>query len=572
MLLLAVSSVLLASLALCCVFYSQFASAARAEVRARVGMFKDGPSQAAIAAFPAFLLENPGGANDLRVSIIAPDGTVTYDNTVPAESLPNHADRKEVQGALESGAGESKRFSATLREEMYYYAVRLSDGSILRAAKTTRSIFSMFAGTLPVVICVMLATVVAGNVIAGKLTNRIVDPINNVQVDAVLAPPYDELAPFVRTIAGQRRRIVEQLEDLQKKTNTIDAIMDNMKEGVVLVDGKGIVLSANKSVLQIFEADAPKEPASSSGSSLSSSSSSSSSSMQGKNILELLRDIDLLKNMRNALAGRSGEMDMERSGQTYRVYFSSVPQSGAIILFLNTTERAKREKMRREFSANVSHELKTPLTSILGYAEMLANGMAKEEDRSSFAGKIKDEAARLIELVEDIMMISELDEGRSPESFEDLDLRAVAGEAVEALSLKAGENGISVEVTGEAAAGERVSLKANRALMYEMLYNLIDNAVKYNKPGGAVKVSIGREDGREDGRIVVAVSDTGIGIPEEAKDSVFERFYRVDKSRSRKTGGTGLGLAIVKHIALTYNAKITLASRLGEGTTVTVSF
>ncbi|MDR1378982.1 MAG: PAS domain-containing protein [Synergistaceae bacterium] len=564
------SGVLVTSFALCAVFYGQFVSAVQAGVRERVEFFKDGSSVAAIAAFPSvysmgysmgYSTGRSVDMNDLRVSVIDPDGTVEYDNTVQAESLPNHLDRKEVQVALESGVGEIKRFSSTLREETYYYAVRLSDGKILRAAKTTRSAFSMFGGALPVVVCAALAIVVAGNVVAGKLTNRIVEPINEVQVDTVLTPPYEELSPFVRAITAQRGRIIEQLEDLQRKTDTIDAIMDNMREGVVLVDGRGIILSANKSVLRIFGAETAKE---------SAPKSMAPKSMEGKNILELLRDIDLLKNMRNALSGRSGEMDLERSGQTYRVYFSSVSHSGAIILFLNTTERAKAEKIRREFSANVSHELKTPLTSISGYAEMLVNGMAKEEDRSSFAEKIKDEATRLIALVEDIMMISEMVEGRSLETIEDVNLAAVAGEAVDALALKAEENEISVTIDVPVAGKEAV-LKANRAMIYEMFYNLIDNAVKYNKPGGAVKVSVGRDE-RDDGRVTVSVSDTGIGIPEEAQARVFERFYRVDKSRSRKTGGTGLGLAIVKHIALACNAKVVLTSRLGEGTTVTVNF
>ncbi|MDR1581407.1 MAG: hypothetical protein LBS35_13710 [Synergistaceae bacterium] len=510
-------------------------------------MFRNGPSEVVVAAFPKALQTNPAAADGLRVSVIAPDGTVKYDNTVDAETLPNHSDRDEIQHALESGVGEDKRFSDTLREETYYYAVRLSDGSVLRAAKTTRSIFSMFAGMLPVVFCIVLATVAAGNHVAGKLTNRIVEPINSVQADTVMTPPYDELAPFVRAIASQRKRIVEQLEDLQSKTDTINAIMDNMKEGVVLVDGQGIIMSANKSVRGIFEADAPGVNA----------------SMERKNILELLRDFDLLKNMRNALSGRSCEMDMEHSGQTYRVYFSSVACIGAMILFVNTTERVKAEKMRREFSANVSHELKTPLTSISGYTEMLMNGMAKEGERMSFAGKIKDEVARMITLVEDVMMLSEMDEGRSPRNIEDVNVAAAAREAVGALALKTRENDISVEVTGK-----DIFLKANRAMIYEMFYNLIDNAVKYNKPGGSVGVSVSKDDGHT----VISVSDTGIGIPDEARDSVFERFYRVDKSRSRKTGGTGLGLAIVKHIAMAFNAKITLESRLGEGTTVTLRF
>jgi two-component system phosphate regulon sensor histidine kinase PhoR len=271
----------------------------------------------------------------------------------------------------------------------------------------------------------------------------------------------------------------------------------------------------------------------------------------------------LLKHMRRAFSGDRCEMDIERSDRAYRVFFSPVTDSGAIILFLDTTEKTRAERLRREFSANVSHELKTPLTSISGYAEMLVSGMAEESDKPAFIGKIKDETTRLTALVEDIMMISELDEGRGPESFEDVNIAAVAADAADALSLKADESGVSIAIEGENAI-----FKANRVLIYEMFYNLIDNAVKYNRHGGNVRISTVKDG---DG-IIVSISDTGIGIPRDAQVRVFERFYRVDKSRSRKTGGTGLGLAIVKHIAMVHNAKIALNSKLNEGTTVSVAF
>lgn len=529
-------SLIIISAALCLVFYRQFSASVLETLRNRVETFIDNTSQTAVEALSITR------SSDMRVTVIMPDGTVVFDNTAEAGSLPNHLDREEIRGALENGFGKSTRFSDTLQDVTVYYAVRLTDGYVLRASKTLSSIFGVFVGVLPVVACVVLVMVIAGYLLAGRLTKRIVAPINNVSLESELTAPYDELVPFVRTIAEQREHIARQLEDLQNRSDTISAIMDNMNEGIILTDEQGVILSANKSVLRIFEKTSP---------------------MEGKNILEFLRDVKFSGHVRGVLAGKPGEMGMERAGRAYRVYFSHVSRGGAMILFLDITEKAKSEKLRREFSANVSHELKTPLTSIYGNAEILYNGMVKEGDRQAFYGQIKDEAGRLITLIEDILTLSRLDEGGGEELREDVELAAVAAESAEALSHKAAENKISVRVSGSG-----IRMKASRSLMYEMFYNLIDNAIKYNKPDGTVNVDIARAEGR----ISITVSDTGIGIPPESRSRVFERFYRVDKSRSKKTGGTGLGLAIVKHIVMVHGGKIELQSGQDKGTAVTALF
>jgi two-component system phosphate regulon sensor histidine kinase PhoR len=288
-----------------------------------------------------------------------------------------------------------------------------------------------------------------------------------------------------------------------------------------------------------------------------------SAGMNGKNILELMRDVNLLEHMRAALAGWRGETGLERAGRVYHVYFSPVPGSGAILFFLDVSEKMKAEKLRREFSANVSHELKTPLTSIAGYAEILNSGMAREEDQKDFLRKIKDETDRLISLVEDIMLLSRLDEGRAEGGFEEVDMAELARQSAQMLEMKARQMGVSLQVRGE-----NVRLRAHSSLMSELLFNLLDNAIKYNKPGGRVIVELSQEQGQ----VTLSVEDSGIGIPLPEQSRVFERFYRVDKSRCQKIAGTGLGLAIVKHIAIIHNARITLDSHEDRGTRVTVSF
>jgi two-component system phosphate regulon sensor histidine kinase PhoR len=557
MMILTVIALALISAAVCFVFYNHLSGVVRDELRGLADVFR--------RADAATVLREADGIDpkDTRVTLIGPDGAVQYDNAVSADALGDHSDREEVAEALASGAGESRRLSDTLGEETYYYAVRLSDGNVLRASKTTSSVWGMFSDSLPAVALVILIVFIVGYFMARNLTKRIVAPINSVDLsEGPVTPPYDELSPFIRTIDRQREQIAAQFQDLKKRADTINAIMDNMKEGIIFVDERGGIASINRSASATLSVDEAAE---------------------GKSIVEVIRDIDLMANVREALAGSYAEVVKEYDGRTYRVFVSPVAEGGAIILLLDVTEKAMGEKLRREFSANVSHELKTPLTSIYGYAEMLYNGMVGKSDEHKLLGKIKDEARRMNTLIQDIILVSKLDEGEGRASFEDVDVPAVAAEAAEALALSAAENKVAIHIAGaggdrSGAPGAGVRISADRSMIYELFYNLIDNAVKYNRPGGEVRVDVRRvgardpsvPPGRPAPQIEITVSDTGIGIPKEAQSRVFERFYRVDKSRSKKKGGTGLGLAIVKHIVLLNGGQVSLESRENEGTVVTV--
>ena len=530
--LLTIVSLVVACIALSAVFYLQVSQAMQMEVRERTAIIKDTVTDT--GNFDPFIIP------DMRLTLIAPDGAVLYDNEQAADTLANHTDREEVNEALEFGNGESLRFSDTLGQETYYYAVKLENGSVLRLAKTTSSIWGMLGGAVPVVFIVVLIMFAISYFLAGSLTKRIVNPINKVRIDEDLSPPYDELAHFVKAIEEQREQIKHQLSDLQNRSHTIDAIMDSMSEGIILVNKKGSILSLNKSAADIF---------------------SVFDSVEGQSILEILRDVELNESMRQALSGIRGELNLIHNEKTYRVYFSPVTDSGAIILFLDITEKSMAEKIRREFSANVSHELKTPLTTIYGNAEMLEGNMVKESDKALFYEKIKTEAARMITLIEDIIMLSRLDENTGEIVTQNIDLKAVAIDVIESLEAKAKEQNVTVSVSGGGV------FPANPSQMAELFHNLIDNAIKYNKPEGTVEIEICVSEVQA----TIIVSDTGIGIPEDEQDRVFERFYRVDKSRSKKTGGTGLGLAIVKHIVLAYDGSVELKSDVDKGTSVKVT-
>ena len=529
----------LASVLLCLVFYGQLSSAVRLELRQHAQVFRDDNTESLLQ-----ILVGPASPG-VRVSLIDRSGVVIFDSSGLAEEMPNHLDRREVAAALESGSGESRRFSETLGEETYNYALVLEDGNLLRLSKTSSSIFGLFRRSLLAIGGIVLAIAVAAYLFAGRLTRRIVAPINKMDFRSELAPPYDELAPFVRTISRQRAHIEQQMEELRRRTATIEAIMNSMSEGMIMADRQGLVLSVNQSAAAFFGID---------------------EHAAGKNILEIVRNLDLAENVRAALAGRRSEMGMEHEEKAYRVYFSPVQSGGAIILFLDITERLRAEQLRREFSANVSHELKTPLTSIYGNAQLLHSGMVRLGDEGAFYEKIQDEAARLMTLIEDILLISRLDEGGQSEEelWEWVNLCEVALEAAAALGQKAAEKQVTIQVSGD-----RVMLRAAPSQMYQMFSNLMDNSIKYNHPEGQVEVVISEKE-KEGVRILV--SDTGIGIPQESQERVFERFYRVDKSRSKATGGTGLGLAIVKHIVLSHGGNIGLESVEGQGTKVEICF
>ena len=449
MLILIIVSLFACSVALCAVFYTQLSSSVQREVRERAILLRE-----------TIVYDNYEAlaATDMRITIVAPDGTVLHDDDHNAAFLSNHAEREEIIEALDLGEGESRRFSDTLGQETYYYAIRLHDGSVLRLAKTMSSIWGMFGEIIPIVSLIVITMLIAGYFLAGSLTKRIVNPINTVNMEGTLTAPYDELAPFVQTISQQRQRISQQIEDLQNRANTISAILDSMSEGVILVDKQGIILSVNNSAADIFTLN---------------------QTGIGKNILEIIRDIEINEGISAALKNARVEMNFSHNDKIYRVYFSPVIDSGAIILFLDVTESSLTEKLRREFSANVSHELKTPLTTIYGNVEMLESNMVKETDIDEFYGKIKDEAARLITLIEDIIMLSQLDENNSNILMEEVDLSAAALAAVQSLGVEAKKQDIEVSVSGKG------TLYANYSQIVELFYNLIENAIKYNKQDGA---------------------------------------------------------------------------------------
>ncbi|MCL2030415.1 MAG: ATP-binding protein [Oscillospiraceae bacterium] len=481
------------------------------------------------------------GLRTLRVSLIDATGAVIYDNRADPETMENHLDRPEVRDALQNGRGESERFSDTLGETTRYYAMRTADGNVLRLALTTDNMARIMRGFIPVVlICLLLAACLA-LYISRRLTRRITDPLNSLDLDAPELTEYDELLPLMKKIAEQKREIAAQIVTLKHRADTIEAITGHMKEGMILMDEAGAVLMANKSAADVFgENDMPR-----------------------KNILHICRDIDFGQGVKQCLAGTGAEMEFEHGGRVYHIYFSPVRDgdalTGGVILLFDITERYEAEKQRREFSANVSHELKTPLTSISALAEMIENGMAKPEDVRGFAEKISVQARRLVSIIEDIIRLSEFDEGKIIREDSEFDLCELTESVIEALRGKAEEKRVAVRVTG----GE-LRVTASRRMMDELLYNLIDNAIKYNTENGEVTVSLSAENGFAK----IAVTDTGIGISGEHRHRVFERFYRVDKSRSKKTGGTGLGLSIVKHIAEHHGGRVELESAGGTGTTV----
>ncbi len=528
-------AVLFAAALLCLVFYAQFAVQVKADLRERLQVFMNDDTPSALRE-----LEDYAPA-DLRATLILADGGVRFDSVSDIRNLENHLEREEVAEALASGSGESSRYSSTLGLRTYYYAIRLADGSVLRFAKTTHSLWGLFAEALPIVLGIVLAIMAAGYLWAGRLTKGILAPINQVELEGELTAPYDELAPFVRAIARQREKIAEDFAALQKSNHTIHAITENMNEGVVMVGGQGAILSINKSAIRIFDAD----PA-----------------LEGRQIRELSRDLTLMAGIQRALSGSAENMTFAKDGRLYNVLLSPVAKTGAILFLLDITEKALADQRRREFSANVSHELKTPLTSIYGNAEMLAGGVVKDGDQQRFYEKIMDEASRLMTLIEDIIMLSELDEKADPPQFETIDLAQVAAACREALAQKAAAFAVSLTVQGGG------TLSGSSAMIHEMLYNLMDNAIKYNKPGGSVLVEISETAAGTK----IYVTDTGIGIPAVEQERVFERFYRVDKSRSKKTGGTGLGLAIVKHIVLAHDGMIRIVNTGQTGTKIEITF
>lgn len=484
-----------------------------------------------------------------RITLITSSGKVLFDNKAIADKMENHLSRKEVKEALDSGEGYAVRRSETLGSKSCYYALKLKNGNILRISDDSLTVWTVLINLLPAICAIAIMTLVLSSVLAAVISKKILKPLNSIDLENPDAQNvYDELIPFINKINMQNRKIDRQIARLTRSRREFDIITENMSEGLVLTDIKGNILTHNKGIEKFFGVE---------------------EDINGKNILTLNRSEVFREIFSDITEKRRGEDILSLNGRYYDmtanpVYDEDGTPCGAVILAVDITEKEKREKLRREFTANVSHELKTPLTSISGISDMLMNGIVAPEDIKGFAGDINKESARLITLVNDIIKLSELDEGAySTETDEKVDLLKTAAVVKERLEAIAAKKNVKIAVTGEDA-----EITGGESLVFEMLYNLCDNAVKYNKENGNVTVSVGTSEGAP----FVTVKDTGIGIPPEYTDRIFERFFRVDKSRSKESGGTGLGLSIVKHIAMSLGADIRVESTVGKGTEITVTF
>ena len=485
--------------------------------------------------------------SDARVTWVDADGTVRYDSAADPAAMQNHLNRKEIAEALRNGEGDGSHFSETLMERTLYYAVRLGDGTVLRVSCTQKTVMAMLLMMMPPLLGVAAVVLLICMLMAFRLARHIVDPINRIDLDhPVVEETYGELEPLVKRIQEQNRTIRRQMDELSQRQREFSALTDNMSEGFLLVDYKTHVLSANHSALRMLGDGKAEE------------------------ITNLRRDNCLpqvLTTVEAALAGVRTETVQEIGGISWQVIANPVVSSGQVagvaVLLMDVTEREQREKLRQEFSANVSHELKTPLTSITGFAELMKEGMVTGEEVKEFAGDIYREARRLIDLVNDIIRLSRLDENSKLFESEQVDLYDLCDEIIANLQNVAERQNVMFSLSGE-----HVTISGVWQILNEMVYNLCDNAIKYNRPGGTVDVSV-RRDG---GSVRLTVRDTGIGIPYADQPRVFERFYRVDKSHSKEVGGTGLGLSIVKHGAQYHNARLELESEPGKGTSISIVF
>lgn len=490
-------------------------------------------------------LERIGRVYADRITLIGTDGAVLYDNESDISEMENHAARPEVADAMADGVGESSRLSDTLSEQTYYYALRLGNGMVLRVSSVADSALGALSTASPWIVLIMLLALLVAAVLASWLTHVFLEPIVSLDLHEPLKnDAYDELSPLLHRMDKQNRKIESQLNELKRRQAEFDDITARMDEGLVLFSAQGDILFANRAVCALFPEDSA-----------------------AGGYMTLCRDPEYIRVVEEALGGESAHGRMEKDGRVYSLTASSVEEGSqghaAVLFVVDITERDQAERQRQEFTANVSHELKTPLTSIMGFAEIMENGIVKAEDIAPFAGKIRTEARRLLTLIEDIIRLSQLDEGGDPVPFEPVELAALCGTVRDRLQHKAAEHKVTISV-----AGAPVTVSGQRRTLEQMIFNLADNAIAYNKPNGSVRL----ETGEAHGEPFVRVSDTGIGIAPADQQRVFERFYRVDKSHSKMTGGTGLGLSIVKHGAALHHAEIEMQSALGEGTTITLRF
>lgn len=537
----AISIFLASALLFMTVLYDYFSEIQQDQLRMQIDLASQGVEDEGLDYLKNLKIE------DHRVTWIGTDGKVLYDNRSDAGEMENHFEREEVKEALSEGYGASSRYSSTLMQRYLYGAKRLPDGTVIRLSVAQNSLFLLTLGMLQPILVLCFIAVILSAFLASRLSKKIVQPLNELNLDRPLDNDgYDELSPLLRRIDTQQKEIERQSEELTQKQKELEVMTSAMSEGIILLNHHGTILSINQAAAQMLGTDR---------------------SCIGEDIVSVNRSVELVDLLNQAKVGKHSEKILELENARYQMMASPVISSGAVfgivLLVLDVTEKEKAEQLRREFTANVSHELKTPLHTISGSAELLANGMVKPEDIPDFSNRIYSEAQRMIQLVEDIIRLSHLDEGAEDMKWETVDVYTVAKESINSLSDKAASAGIKLALTGEA-----VSIHGVKQLLREIISNLCDNAIKYNHKGGSVTVEV-----KDIGDFAtVSVSDTGIGIPAEHQSRIFERFYRVDKSHSKEIGGTGLGLSIVKHAAKLHHAEIALHSVVDQGTEITVQF
>lgn len=534
--------VLIASIALFMgVLYDYFSGVQRGQLRMQTELAAHGVENEGMGYFEGLDAEN------YRITWIDTDGTVIYDSRSDTEDMENHMEREEIKEAFSNGVGESSRYSETLTERSFYSAMRLTDGTVLRLSIAQNTLFTLLLGMLQPICIIIIIALVLSLWLASRLSKKIVKPLNEVDLDDPLNNDcYDELSPLLRRISVQQKKIKRQSEQLKQKQTEFEAVTTNMKEGIVLLNSSGTVLAINRAAQKLIGADG---------------------SPVGQDILSVNRSLGLQEVWNRSIKGEFAEKTLEMGDGIYRLKSSPVLSegkvSGVVLLLFDVTEKEKAEQMRREFTANVSHELKTPLHTISGCAELMSNGIVKKEDMTKFSSQIYNETQRMIRLVEDIIKLSHLDEGADDMKRETVDIYSMSQTVLDSLSSSAENAGVKLSLKGENAEVYGIS-----QLLQGIVYNLCDNAIKYNKQGGSVTVTVEKDEQY----VSLTVADTGIGIPPEHRERIFERFYRVDKSHSKEIGGTGLGLSIVKHAARLHNAEIKLDSTVGKGTAVTVRF
>ncbi len=533
--------VLFASIAIATTFlYDYFNTSQVSQLKAELSLVADTVNKIGVEYFENF------DSTVFRFTVVDADGTVLYDTQANANEMENHAEREEISEALKVGIGSSARNSSTLTKKTFYESVLLENGDVLRISVSQLTVGALILEMLPAIVVIILIAAVVASILSHAMAKKITKPLTQLDLEHPSDNiTYEELTPILTKVHKQHKQIKSQTETLHRKSDEFEQIISSMNEGLVLLDEQGMILSMNISAKKIF--DVKKD-------------------IDGSDFLLVDSTSKMSKAIRNALSGNHSEYTEERNGNEYQFTINSIESNGkilgAVILVFDITERVFAERNRQEFTANVTHELKTPLQSIIGSTELLENGLVKPEDTARFVGNIRKEATRLVSLINDIIRLSQLDENQEPVT-ETVVLTDVAKEVVDVLSVSAAKKNIQLSIEGDPC-----TIYGVRRYIYEIIYNLCDNAIRYNVDGGKVEIKIGNKNGHT----FVIVKDTGIGIAPEHQSRIFERFYRVDKSHSKETGGTGLGLSIVKHAVQYHSGKVTLDSEVGKGTAITITF